>query len=509
MEEFENKDVNLKIVGDDFEPALSVYWHVLKIQKLQQLWDDWTQGHMVSKGLSRVLGFTISPSAGSLGHPCVRLLWIFNYEVLTRFDYLVASSILWGPISGLKSVNVDTAAQGAVSILRCNEDTAETVLPQYTMPGSGHSSGHFEKRSADRSDLVVSSSSLIVWVGKISAALAASLEKETLGMVLQRAVLSRGMNCTANSSQDKSAWSHQVVMLVFSLPTICIGLVLNGVAFCIIWCKIKQRTKSTIYMSNLIISDILLLFSLPFKIYAYYVRQEWPLGKRFCQLLESFCFVNTYASILLITLICVDRYLAIKHPFLSRAISSPRKTALICAGIWVVVGPGSTHIYLSSNSPSCFYDLSPEVWSLDFIAALEVLFLTCASLMMFCSLQIIRRLKVTANQSPRDWTDKSTKIILSNLLTFLVCFTPYHTGLLLYSLATNGFLWDRYCEPLRSALHICLYLANVNCCLDAIYYFYGIKELFQSNSRPAPNSSIQMTTCELIADLTTPPLLNS
>ncbi|GCB76077.1 hypothetical protein scyTo_0016516 [Scyliorhinus torazame] len=313
------------------------------------------------------------------------------------------------------------------------------------------------------------------------------------------------MDSPANCSWKAPEWSHQVVMLVFSLPTICVGLVLNGVALCLIWCKIKERTKSTIYMTNLIISDSLLLFSLPFKIYAYYVRQEWPLARGFCQLLESFCFVNTYASILLTTLICADRYLAIKHPFLSRAITSPRKTAVICAAIWMLVCPWTSHIYLSSDSRSCFYRLSPRVWRLGFISALEVLFLTCASLMMFCSLQIIRSLKVKASESREEWADKSAKIILSNLLTFLICFTPHHTVLLLYSLATNGFLSDRYHEPLRSALQFSMYLANVNCCLDAIYYFYGIKELRQSNSRLIPNSSTQMVTCEAIADSTADP----
>ncbi|XP_041061462.1 G-protein coupled receptor 35-like [Carcharodon carcharias] len=314
------------------------------------------------------------------------------------------------------------------------------------------------------------------------------------------------MNCTINSSWSES---HQVVLLVFTVPTICIGFVLNGVALCIIWCKIKGRTKPTIYMTNLIISDIVLLFSLPFKIYAYYVGPQWPLHKRFCQLLESLCFVNIYASILLITLICADRYVATKHPFLSRAISSPRKTAVICAGIWIFVCTGSIYIYFSSKSSSCFYHLSPGVWRMNFIAPLEILFLICAFFMMFCSLQIIRRLRVRASETRDKWADKSAKIILSNLLTFLVCFMPYHTGLLMYSLTTNGFISESYCEPLRNALHVSLYLANVNCCLDAIYYFYSIKEFCQSNSRHIPNLNTQIAICEGIADSSTDPPLNS
>ncbi|XP_067898187.1 G-protein coupled receptor 35-like [Heterodontus francisci] len=321
------------------------------------------------------------------------------------------------------------------------------------------------------------------------------------------------MHCEVNGSRTQPEFTHQVVLLVFSLPTICIGLVLNGVALYIICCKIKKRTKSIIYMANLVFSDIFLLFSLPFKVYAYYVREEWrqTLGKVFCQFLESLCFVNTYASILLITMICLDRYMAIKYPFVVRAISTPMKTTLICAGIWICVCSGSIYIYFASHSESCFYNLSSNVLKMEFIGTLEILFLICAFFMIFCSVQIIHSLKVPASETQSRWADKSAKIVLSNLLTFLVCFTPYHTGLLLYSLAINDILLQSYCDHLRSALHFCLYLANVNCCLDAIYYFYGIKELCQSNSssRQTPNSSIQMGNCETLVDPSTGPPLNS
>ncbi|XP_072427797.1 G-protein coupled receptor 35-like [Chiloscyllium punctatum] len=316
------------------------------------------------------------------------------------------------------------------------------------------------------------------------------------------------MNSTSEKGEE---WSHQLVMLVFTLPTLCCGLVLNGVALSTICCKIKQQTKSVIYMTNLILSDFLLLLSLPFKIYAFHVGDQWPLKRWFCQLLESLCFVNTYVSVLLITMICVDRYVAIKHPFLSRATSSWKKTALICSAVWIVVGLASLHFYFSSHSQSCFYRLSPEVSRMEFIATLEILFLICMFLMMFCSLRIISNLKVRASKTHDEWAGKSGKIILSNLLTFLLCFTPYHTSLLLYSLAVNEFLQVRFetCEYLREVVHYCIYLANVNCCLDAVYYFYGIKELYQSRSQEMPNSSTQLGTCETTADLSLGPPLNT
>ncbi|XP_059506850.1 G-protein coupled receptor 35-like [Stegostoma tigrinum] len=305
------------------------------------------------------------------------------------------------------------------------------------------------------------------------------------------------------TSENDPGWSHQLVMFVFTLPTICVGLVLNGLALGTICCRTKRRTKPVVYMANLILSDFLLLLSLPFKIYAFHVRSQWALTKWFCRILESLCYVNTYASILLITVICVDRYVAVKHSFVSRAISSRKKTVLICSAIWILVGTGSAHFYLNSKSESCFYLISAEVLRMEFVAPLEILFLICMFLMMFCSLQIIRDLKVRASETRANWADKSAKIVLSNLFTFLLCFTPYHVGLLLYSLAVNR-VFSVSCEVreyLRDAVHYSLYLANINCCLDAIYYFYGIKELFPSKSPEKLHSSTQIGTVEATADL--------
>ncbi|XP_032888113.1 G-protein coupled receptor 35-like [Amblyraja radiata] len=246
-----------------------------------------------------------------------------------------------------------------------------------------------------------------------------------------------------------------------------------------ICCEVKKPTKSFIYVMNLVVSDSLLLFALPFKVYAFFVNNDWSrkMGKNFCRVLESLCFVNTYTSILVITLICVDRYVAVVHPFNARTISSPRTIAGVCAAIWIIVCSCTLHIYFTSQSESCFYHLSPRVLDIVFIAPLGVVFVVCALIMVLCSIGIVHSLRDRASD-PRDrGNEKCTKVLLSNLFTFLICFTPYHAALLLYASAVNGFISEQYYECLRHALHFTLYLANVNCCLDSIYYFYAIKEL--------------------------------
>ncbi|XP_078420647.1 G-protein coupled receptor 55-like [Cetorhinus maximus] len=290
-----------------------------------------------------------------------------------------------------------------------------------------------------------------------------------------------GVNCMGNNTVNMVLDSSvKRFLVIVNPPTFVLGLVLNVVALWILCFKCKKWTVSTIYMINLIISDILLLFSLPFKIYAYQA-EAWILSPGFCNFLESLYYVNTYASMLIIMLISLDRYIAIKHPFLARTFRSLKKTVIACALVWIVVWSCCISLYIKRESANCFFKHSASVWNMPTVVTLQTIFLVTALLVVFCSIQIIRTLKRSDSlKSEKISRSKSTKIVLSNLLTFLVCFTPYHVGILMYFLARNCWIADGYLVPLRNFLQICLCLANVNCVLDAIYYYFVINEFWKS-----------------------------
>ncbi|XP_078058992.1 lysophosphatidic acid receptor 6-like [Mustelus asterias] len=289
-------------------------------------------------------------------------------------------------------------------------------------------------------------------------------------------------NCTGSSPNELSN-SVKRFQVIVSLITLALGLVLNVAALWSLCLKFKKWTVSAIYMTNLIISDVLLLFSLPFKTYAYQT-EEWPLGLGFCKFLESLYYVNMYTSILITTLISVDRYIAIKHPFLAGTIRSPKKTVIGCVVVWIIIWSCCIYIYSKESSQNCFYNHSSSVWKPTTVATVQSIFLITALIMIFCSARIIQTLQRngTLNTEKKD-NSKSVKIVLSNLLTFLVCFTPYHVGILLYFAARNCWVPGSYTVPLRNFLQICLCLANVNCVLDALYYYFVINEFWKSSRK--------------------------
>ncbi|XP_032888158.1 G-protein coupled receptor 55-like [Amblyraja radiata] len=292
--------------------------------------------------------------------------------------------------------------------------------------------------------------------------------------------------CSRNNTTDSEF--VKTFQYVVHIPTFALGLVINSTALWILCFRLKNWTESMIYMTNLIFSDLLLLFSLPFKMHAFQKSGEWHLGPRFCEFVESLYFVNTYGTILLIMLISLDRYIAIRYPILARTLRSPQKAAVACTVLWLCVWSASIPNYFqkSPTTHQCFMGFD-EFWKrADIPLTMLALFAIAALAVIFCSVRIIRTLRRVVEEREEINMSTSMKIISSNLVTFLLCFTPYHVAMLLYLLARKCYMPVEYQAPLRVFLQVSQCLATTNCCLDAMYYYLIIKEFWKSKHRIIP-----------------------
>uniref|UniRef100_A0A4W3JAK5 G-protein coupled receptors family 1 profile domain-containing protein n=1 Tax=Callorhinchus milii TaxID=7868 RepID=A0A4W3JAK5_CALMI len=271
------------------------------------------------------------------------------------------------------------------------------------------------------------------------------------------------------------------------VPIFIVGLILNSVVLWVLAFKIRKLTESTIYMTNLIVADFFLLVTIPFKIYAY--MDKVTMNTWGCRFLESLYFVNIHASILITTAVCVDRYIAIKRIFDTKKLRSQKKAAITCGAIWITVWLATLHIYLNSGydkcdrNVTCFHNVPDKFWNLGIIVPVEVIFLICTAIVSFCSLQIIRTLQSSLTESETKLKKKAIKIVLSSLVVFLICFIPHHISVLLFTLNVNNLMEQYSREDLGAILQISLCVANVNCCLDAVYYYFAIKEMQKQNER--------------------------
>nr|XP_033815432.1 G-protein coupled receptor 35-like isoform X2 [Geotrypetes seraphini] len=289
------------------------------------------------------------------------------------------------------------------------------------------------------------------------------------------------MNCTSSSIKLDEA--YQIFKLIIYIPLFLFGIICNSVAFWVFCCKLKTWTETRVYMTNLIISDCCLLFTLPFRIYSY--KREWDLGNKLCTALLSIYFGNMYMSIFIITFIAIDRYIAIKHPLKTKNWRSPLKAAVTCGFLWILLISFLIYTVLTYKNfqhTFCFQKTNTNPFHLILIF-IVIGFLVPLVIQSFCSIQIIRCLK---NKEIWDLHEKRTIkkviwIVSANLAVFIICFLPVHVAYLVrYVIETI----DAACSlrlKVHRFVHVATYLANANCFLDAICYYFVAKEFWEAS----------------------------
>lgn len=307
---------------------------------------------------------------------------------------------------------------------------------------------------------------------------------------LQVSMIASHMRC--NKSDD---FKYTLYSSVFSVVFL-IGLLFNLVAIYIFACTLKMRNETTTYMINLVVSDVLFVLSLPFRIF-YFIKREWLFGNVLCKISVSLFYTNMYGSILFLTCISIDRFLAIVYPFRSQRIRTKRNAKLACCAVWVMVVSGSvpSGFLLDTTSPKnamslsnyCFENYSRTQWRAElskvviFIATVG--FIIPLLLNVFCSIMVLRRLRNPQTLSRGGSLNKSKilRMVVVHLLIFCFCFIPYNVNLIFYSLVRSNILKGCYAEyVVRTIYPIALCLAVTNCCFDPVIYYFT-SETIQSS----------------------------
>ncbi|KAL9824243.1 LOW QUALITY PROTEIN: proteinase-activated receptor 4 [Geothlypis trichas] len=136
----------------------------------------------------------------------------------------------------------------------------------------------------------------------------------------------------ATRAQLGSAVTVRLIPCLYVL-VLLLGLPSNALALWVLATRAERRAP-TVFLMNLATADLLLISVLPFKISYYFLGNHWPFGEGLC-LTTALFYGNMYCSVLLLSCISVDRYLAVAHPFSSRAFRTPTMAASTCAGVWL------------------------------------------------------------------------------------------------------------------------------------------------------------------------------
>lgn len=243
-----------------------------------------------------------------------------------------------------------------------------------------------------------------------------------------------------------------------------LGLPLNAVSLWILLCCHSLRSPSAVFMVNLAISDLLLVISLPPRVY-FYATGSWPLGNMACIWITMLFRNNIRSSSIFITFICMDRLLAVVFPLRTRHLRNTSNAWKAVALIWVFVVivniPESFYFSWFLNkckNCKCFEFPCLPSSPMDYLQPVLVLIMLTVNVV--CTILVSATLRRHLSKSAMVNNKVNVMLIfIMNLIMFAVFFLPVSLVYLFKS-------WSPPFTPL-----VCL--ASMNCCLDPLLYYFS------------------------------------
>ncbi|XP_074158046.1 P2Y purinoceptor 2-like [Sminthopsis crassicaudata] len=264
---------------------------------------------------------------------------------------------------------------------------------------------------------------------------------------------------------------------------LALGLPLNAAVLWLSWCRTRRWSCSTIYLSNLMVADLLYIATLPFLIVNYALGDRWPFGEASCRLVRFLFYANLYGSILLLTCISVHRFLGVCHPVRSLAYRTRRLARRGAGASWALVLLQALPTLAFSETGSragrtVCYDLSrPDNFGHFFVYGMLLtlsgfvlpflIILVCYSLMIR---SLLRPAEVRAGTGSSARA-KSVRTILAVCGLFALCFGPFHVTRSVYLVVR---LRTTSC-PLLTGVSVAYKmwrpLVSLNSCLNPVLFF--------------------------------------
>ncbi|KAK7156803.1 hypothetical protein R3I94_006750 [Phoxinus phoxinus] len=287
---------------------------------------------------------------------------------------------------------------------------------------------------------------------------------------------------TSNSCIEALEPSNRFLVsaVVYGL-VLAVGLPLNTVSLWILLRSHGLRSSCAVLMVNLAASDMLLALSLPLRVY-FYATLQWPFGVDTCTAAIMLFRINIRTSGIFITLISVDRLVALVFPLRSRSL---RTTACACkcsAVVWVLIISLCIQeiIRLNSNLKECTYytpcfEYQSRPDDSQIIAYGQAIFqLILLVVNIVCTVVVIVALRKRPSTGAAKVNNRMNVILIFvvNMLVFMIFFLPFTLQLLM-----------KYTPDKSRELRALICLASVNCCLDPLIYYFSLDSFWQDKGK--------------------------
>uniref|UniRef100_A0A4W3JIU6 Opioid receptor, delta 1a n=1 Tax=Callorhinchus milii TaxID=7868 RepID=A0A4W3JIU6_CALMI len=258
-----------------------------------------------------------------------------------------------------------------------------------------------------------------------------------------------GFNGSVNGSSEpfpvRSFTSTAIAIAITALYSVVsvLGLIGNFLVMYLIVRYTKMKTATNIYIFNLALADALATSTLPFQS-AKYLMETWPFGELLCKTVMSIDYYNMFTSIFTLTMMSVDRYIAVCHPIKALDFRTPLKAKIINVCVWILssaVGVPVMVMAVTKNEEhgkvSCILKFPgpTRYWN------------NVTKICVFIFAFVVMVLVVVA--------------------IFIICWTPIHIFVIIKTLVKIN------PTPLVTASwHFCIALGYTNSCLNPVLYAF-------------------------------------
>ncbi|XP_033496973.2 C3a anaphylatoxin chemotactic receptor-like [Epinephelus lanceolatus] len=285
---------------------------------------------------------------------------------------------------------------------------------------------------------------------------------------------------------------HTMSLIVYCLAFV-LGVLGNGVVIWVTGFKMK-KTVNTVWFLNLAVADFLFTAFLPLNVAYLVLDFQGSFGEFICKLNSTLISLNMFASVYILMVISVDRYVSVVWPIWTQIHRNVHKASFVSLGVWILALILSTPYFIfrdtepSQNNKDiihCLYSLflckDDETLSVNQLRQFRHQALTITRFLMgfvvpftvivSCYAVVIHRIRehpILARQSNRPF-----KIITAVITTFFLCWAPFHIMALIELV---NFIPAYQSETLFNVTTIGIPLttgmAYINSCLNPVLYVF-------------------------------------
>ncbi|XP_047678732.1 C5a anaphylatoxin chemotactic receptor 1-like [Tachysurus fulvidraco] len=278
-------------------------------------------------------------------------------------------------------------------------------------------------------------------------------------------------NCTLFDKTEISVlgWRHWFALICYAIVFL-LGVPGNGLVVWVTGFRMPRSVNAQWFL-NLALTDLLCCLSLPLLMVPLAQDLHWPFGPLACKILHGLLYLFMYCSVLILTIISLDRWLLVTQPAWCQNWRQPHLARWVCLGTWVIalIGTIPQFIHMSETDHGskkvCLGHYLNEVhaWAM---VVMRFLFGFLLPFIIICLSHwaVYKR----AHKKKNERSSRTLRVILAVVITFFVCWIPFHI------IDIVMLIWTKAVDKTKANLHLAqtlaLCLAYFNSCLNPMLY---------------------------------------